>query len=160
MKHSEERWVNIGKCIAIFAVMTDHLRGSLYSSEGLQHASFFSVTLFILLMGATTYWSFDTTTYPVWEKITKRFKAIIIPYIVATFVFHCLSSRGFYWSGFWDSLVHFNASGPHYYVLVYVQLLIISPVLFYLIKVFDRLGRFKGSGIKLLFGWVLRAYPF
>lgn len=61
MNDNKERWINIGKFVAIFAAIVDHLRGSLYSSEGIQRISYVSVSLFIFLMGITTYWSFENS---------------------------------------------------------------------------------------------------
>lgn len=75
------RWVDFAKFIAIFAVITDHVYGSLYHSSTIQQISYFSVALFILLMGVTTYWSFENSKVFLWNKVIKRIIGIFIPYL-------------------------------------------------------------------------------
>ncbi len=129
-----ERWIDIAKAIAIIGVLTDHLKGTIYPNDSIQRISFFSVTLFILLMGITTYISFATSSLPIYKKVLNRIVGIVLPYIVACFVFCIAIDRGFYWNSFWTHLINFNASGPHYYVLLYIQLIILAPLLFYFLK--------------------------
>ena len=129
----KENWISIGKLIAIIAVLTDHLHGTLYSSEELQRLSFYSVSLFILLMGVTTYWSFSKATCSVGKKVIKRVIGITVPYSVAVFVYEVVNHKGFSLENYINSLIHFNASEPHYHVLLYIQLLIIAPIMFYFI---------------------------
>ena len=62
-----ERWIDIGKSFAIIAVLTDHLYRILYSRGSIQYFSWFSVSLFILLMGVTTYWTFDKKNETIWN---------------------------------------------------------------------------------------------
>ena len=156
MQNFRTRWVDAAKCAAIFAVMTDHLRGALYSSKYIQYVSFYSVSLFIMLMGVTTYWSFENSKIVIYKKVLKRLSGILIPYVIAVFIFSCIKYRGFYWANFRDNLINFNASGPHYYVLLYVQMLIISPIIFCFIKRTEKLSRSKillreiGGGMQLL----------
>lgn len=53
MTTNEERtkWIDVAKAIAIMAVMTDHMYYTLYSSQSIVYATYFSVSLFILVMG-------------------------------------------------------------------------------------------------------------
>lgn len=147
-----EKWINTGKFIAIIAVLTDHLRGTLYSSEGLQRLSFYSVSLFILLMGVTTYWSFSKATCPIGKKVIQRIIGIIVPYSVAVFVFVVIKHKSFSFAEYLNSLIHFNASGPHYYVLLYIQLLIVVPIMFYFInRLTDKFGK-HAPIFELVFG--------
>lgn len=44
-------WVDCTKAVAIFAVVVDHSYRWLYNSAAIQCASFYSVTLFVLLAG-------------------------------------------------------------------------------------------------------------
>ena len=152
MKKSDERWVNIGKCIAIIAVMTDHMAEVVYSSSGFQSITFFSVTLFILLMGVTTYWSFENSEVPAWKKVVSRIRKIVVPYIIAVFIFHCLANRGFDWDIYIDTLVHFNASGPHYYVLLYILLVLMSPIVYRLIGFINKKSKVANIVIALALG--------
>lgn len=136
---TRERWIDIAKTIAIIGVLTDHLKGTLYSTNSIQRISFFSVTLFILLMGITTYNSFDTSLLPIYKKVIKRIVGIVLPYIIACFVFCVAIDRGFDWNNFWTRLINFNASGAHYFVLLYIQLIILAPLLFYFLKLTNRI---------------------
>lgn len=79
----KERWVDIGKFFAILAVMTDHVYGDLYTSNKINRVSYFSVPLFIMLMGVTTFWSFNRSTDMIGKKIVRRMFNIVIPYTVA-----------------------------------------------------------------------------
>ena len=147
----KENWINIGKLIAIIAVLTDHLYGTLYSSEGLQRLSFYSVSLFILLMGVTTYWSFSKAICPIGKKVVQRIIGIIVPYAVAVFIYEIVKHKSFSFAEYINSLIHFNASGPHYYVLLYIQLLIVAPIVFYIInRLTGKYGKLSPV-IKLLF---------
>lgn len=64
-------------------------------------------------------------------------------YIVASFVTLVSSSWMFDFNIFLNSLLHFNAQAPYYYVLLYVQLMAISRIIFcYLEKPATKLEQF------------------
>lgn len=67
-----EHWIDVGKFFAIIAVLTDHLYGTLYSRDSIRYASWFPVSLFIMFMGITTYWTFDNINEPIWKKIGNK----------------------------------------------------------------------------------------
>ncbi len=148
----KEKWVDIAKGLAILAVITDHSRNTLYSNDRIQRISFFSVTLFILIMGVTTYWSYNNSETPLWKKVVARIIGIFVPYVVATFLVRCFFDCSFSWESFYYSVWHFNAAGPYYYVLLYIQLLLISPVMFLLIKELDFLSGFRKISFVILGG--------
>lgn len=50
-------WIDFAKFLAILAVMVDHTYGVLYHNQKVAFASYYSVSLFIILMGITSYWS-------------------------------------------------------------------------------------------------------
>ncbi len=131
----KERWVDIGKFFAILAVMTDHVYGDLYTSNKINRVSYFSVPLFIMLMGVTTFWSFNRSTDMIGKKIVRRMFNIVIPYTVAVFIYYVICFKGFSWNEYKNYLINFNISKPHYYVLLYLQLLVVAPVVFYFIKI-------------------------
>lgn len=54
---SQIAWLNGAKFVAILAVMVDHTNGVLYSNWSIAYASYFSVSLFIILAGMTSYFS-------------------------------------------------------------------------------------------------------
>lgn len=147
MKKITERWIDIGKCIAIIGVVTDHMMNVLYYSPTINRLTDYSVTLFILLMGVTSFWSFDNSSQCLYKKVKNRIIGIVLPYIVACFVYCIAIDGGFYWNSFWTRLINFNASGPHYYVLLYLQLIVIAPLLFFFLKLTDK---FKGGVLRVI----------
>lgn len=133
-----ERWIDIGKSFAIIAVLTDHLYRILYSRRSIQYFSWFAVSLFILLMGVTTYWTFDKKNETIWNKVKKKIIKILIPYTGAVFVYIWVTTKGFDLMSFFYYWIHFNVTGPHYYVFLYCQLILISPLFFVFLKNVDR----------------------
>ena len=133
-----ERWIDIGKSFAIFAVLTDHLCGTLYTRSSIYCSSLFSVSLFILLMGVTTYWTFDKKNETIWNKVKKKIIKILIPYTGAVFVYIWVTTKGFDLMRFFHHWIHFNVTGPHYYVFLYCQLILTSPLFFLFLKNVDR----------------------
>ena len=124
-------WIDFGKLLAIFAVMTDHTYLVLYHNPSVQVASFFSVSLFILISGYNVYGSYSKKPYGIKETLRKCLK-ILIPYCVAVFVFEIADDYSFSLDNYLTKLIHFNAAAPHYYVLLYVQLMILAPILCWL----------------------------
>ena len=57
MNKSQVKWLNCAKCMAILAVIVDHTNGILYTNPHIALASYFSVSLFILIAGMTSYMS-------------------------------------------------------------------------------------------------------
>lgn len=51
----EIKWINCAKAIAIFAVLIDHTNGILYTNANIAMASYYSVSLFILISGMLSY---------------------------------------------------------------------------------------------------------
>lgn len=50
-------WINGAKFVAILAVLVDHTYGILYNNPDIAKATYFSVALFVLLSGMTSYLS-------------------------------------------------------------------------------------------------------
>lgn len=150
----KEKWINIVKCLAIFCVMIDHTAGILYTAHEVQLASFCSVPLFILAMGVTTYWSYENSKEKLGIKVIKRVKEILVPYIIAVFLYMLSIYRTFDMDGAVTYFWHFDISDPLYYVMLYIQLLLTSPVIYYLINCIFK--EFKlGKLLKSVFALVL-----
>lgn len=128
---SEIKWIDCAKAVAILAVLVDHTYGTLYTNSKIQTFSFFSVSLFILLSGMTLYLSYQRNSE---KKVINRIYKILIPYIIATFIYQLVICQFFDFSVFLDSFIHFKIAGPFYFVFLYIQLLLISRVLFFIIK--------------------------
>ena len=129
-----KNWVDIGKFFAIMAVLVDHTSGTLYESEYIAWLSYFSVELFILLMGITTYWSFYKGDDTLGRKVFKRIKAIFIPYVIATIIYSTFLYGAMDIEKILHHIFYFDASLHFYYVSLYIQLLLISPIMFAIIK--------------------------
>jgi len=128
-------WVDCVKAVAILAVIVDHTYTVLYENQKIQISSFFSVSLFILMMGVTTWISEERqTNVEKSQQIRKRIKKIGIPYVAATFIYTLVEDRFFEANEFLKKVVFFNATGPFYYVALYLQLIVINVFLYDVIK--------------------------
>lgn len=130
IKTNRETWIDLAKCFAIIAVICDHASSEMGIAVPYTYIFFFSVSLFVLLMGYVNYDSFERNHSDVWKKTKNRIIGILIPYLTATFVYSVLSSGGLYLEKYISELIHFSASPPLYYVSVYLQLVLIAPVLY------------------------------
>lgn len=149
-------WIDCAKALAIFAVLIDHTNGVLYHNSGIGVISFYSVSVFILVMGITTYISeMRYKDENVWDRIKKRIGKIFWPYAAATFVYSVAADHMFHFENFINRLLHFNASSPFYYVFLYLQLIFVNAFLY---QVIQKCNRVQYSGIcKLAVGTVLLA---
>lgn len=152
-------WIDCARFLAIVAVLIDHTKGILYASEAVQHVFFFSVTVFFFLAGMTSFYSLqkrrEEETVVGW--VVRRLFRIIIPYLVAVAV--CQYVRGgFTWSlwAYISWVIRFDLEGQFYFVLIYLQLILISPAL-YLITVYVGRGRLHllRRGLYLAAVWIL-----
>ena len=87
-------------------------------------------------MGVTTYWSFDRYEGIIWKKAFKMIVNIILPYALCVFICYIVYYKEFGWNEYWGYFFKFNINGPHYFVMLYIQLAIVAPILFYLLKSF------------------------
>lgn len=134
-------WIDIAKAFAIFGVLIDHTRNVLYTDVRIAYLSYFSVSLFVFLMGITNFWSFSRVKGNLGKSAAKRCWKLLAPYLTATFVYSVFIDRAFIFDNYVVRVMHFNASGPLYFVSLYIQLIAVSPVLYVLITSF--IGRRK-----------------
>lgn len=85
----KSEWIDFAKLLAILAVLLDHTGNILYTRHDIAYLSFYSVGVFIIIMGITSYWSFDRMHSNLGNKIKKKCLGIMIPYLVASF-FYCI----------------------------------------------------------------------
>ncbi len=123
-------WVDVAKFLAILAVMTDHTEGILYESSDVAYFSYYSVSLFIIVMGITTMWSYSRNSESLAKKVRNKCIGMIRPYVIATVIYCIFMYKSFDLEAVIYHLIRFNATGAFYYVLLYIQLVLISPVLF------------------------------
>ncbi len=128
-----EKWLDFTKLVAIVAVILDHSYEILYKDFAVQYFSFFSVGLFIICMGVTSYWSNERKKWD-WIVVKNKIIKILIPYVFASAIYLIMYEKRFDLSIFVDRLIHFNACPPLYFVLLYVQLLLIAPLLLFVLS--------------------------
>ncbi len=152
-QHRED-WLDIAKCIAIFAVVIDHASTEINIKQEYAYMFFFSVSLFVIVMGYANYKSYERNHSDVYNKLKKRMIGILRPYLAASFVFSVISSGGFYFDKYITELIHFSASPPLYYISVFIQLILVSPVLYKILAYNNKGYEFLCfTGILLLSCW-------
>lgn len=154
MTNMKERWIDVAKCLAIMAVMLDHVNGYLYTDQAIAYISYYSTGLFILIMGVTTYWTFSNSKVLIWKKVVERIKNMIIPYAIAVVLYYCVIFKAFNLLDYLHYVVSFNISGSHYYVLLFLQLIIVSPMLVYFLKKPKSHNVILNTCFELMFGGV------
>lgn len=131
------KWLNCAKTVAILAVLTDHSWNTLYSDQRIQEAAFFSVSLFILLSGMTSYMSDERHDESWLQNFIRSSKKLVIAYLIAVVIYELCLTRTFSIVKYFDYVIHFNASPPHYFVLLYLQLMVVNRPLYLLLKKFE-----------------------
>ena len=128
----EERskWIDCAKLVAMLGVLVDHTRTLLYDNPLVNIASFYAVPLFIIIAGMLSFRSIDRHRLGWFQTFLKAAKKIVPAYVLATFVFQVCGTRSFDFAVFLDDLCHFSAAGPFYYVLLYLQLMLVCKALF------------------------------
>lgn len=125
------KWIDGAKFIAILAVLVDHSREILYTNYRIAMSSYFSVTLFIFLSGMTMYYSdarHESETY--FMSIIRGIKKIVTAYLLGTFIYQICVFRFFDFATYLKYLIGFNISGPLYFVLLYLQLMLVNKFLY------------------------------
>lgn len=126
-----KHWINAGKFIAIVAVIVNHTHNLIYKNETIEYISFFSVSLFILLSGVTSYYSCERHyANRGIKELLRRISSIFIPYVVATAAYMFINDGTINARGFLSHIIHFSASIPFYFIFFYMQLVAISMYLY------------------------------
>ena len=146
-KKKRAEWVDAAKLAAILAVLLDHTHEILYQSHQLGFFSLYNVSLFILLMGVTTYWSYrkaderrdgtrsaGAVLREETLRVLRKCLGIFLPYLLATTVYFLVLFDSYDFSIYWYYLWHFSLSAPFYYVFLYMQLVVVSPFLYAFVK--------------------------
>lgn len=108
----------------------------------------FSVTLFTLVSGVTSAIDmergFEIKTY-----LVSRIKRVIIPYIIASIICILFQYKLLNINILFKNLIAFSASPPYYFILFYIQLIIVAP---YIYIMFQKTQQQKVLQIILLIG--------
>ena len=128
-------WVDCLKLFACLAVYVDHTSGFLYFNPYILYASYFSVPVFIFLSGMTGYGSNSKhVSEPYLEDMRRRLLRIVIPYAIATAFYVVYIYRMFDLKTYILSLLRFDISAPFYFLVFYIQLVMIGRGLYKLIQ--------------------------
>lgn len=139
-------WIDLAKFFAIIAVMIDHTARQLQFTKGVKFFSYYSVGVFILMMGIVSFWSYGRSSVPGLKKACRSCWSILRPYIVATFVYYMFChGGGIIFDKIIINLIRFNASGPFYYVLLYVQLALVAPLVY---RILSAIGTIRNSALR------------
>lgn len=130
LKKDQIKWLNCAKLVAILAVMVDHTNGLLYTNQDIAYASYYSVSLFVLVSGMTMYLSNSNHDENWAQSVIRGSKKIVIAYCIATAVYMIWQVKAFDFIQYLNYLVHFNISAPHYFVLLYLQLMLVNRFLY------------------------------
>lgn len=125
-------WIDAAKFTAILAVIVDHGHSAgLYQNISYKYLSLFSVPLFILLMGMNAFWSCRRQTF----RISKKLRDILRPYLMAVFLYKLYDKKGSFDLEFYlHELINVTRTSHFYFVLLYIQLILIAPLLFRLLN--------------------------
>ncbi len=131
-KKTQIEWMNAAKFVAIFCVMMDHTEGLLYTSKNVAYAIYYSVSLFILLSGMTSYLSDGHHEGETWlQSVIRGCRKILGAYCMATALNMIVESHGLFDFGTYvRQLLLFNGSGQFYFVLLYIQLMLVNRLLY------------------------------
>lgn len=106
--------------------MLQHTSGLLYTNQRIHSSVWWVVPAFVILGGYNVMSSWrDKKAIDMPKKISK----IFIPYVICTCIYVAYENRFFHAERVWQALLYFNAAGPLYFVAVYIQMLIITPLL-------------------------------
>jgi fucose 4-O-acetylase-like acetyltransferase len=91
--------------------------------------------MFVFVGGITASISINSKSEITVQYLINRIFGILIPYFIASLVYYLVGFKGsFNLNNFINYLKNFSTSPPMYYIAFYVQLIIISTLLFKIIK--------------------------
>lgn len=133
-KTKEIKWINCAKFLAILAVITDHTKGILYTNQNIALASYFSVSLFIIISGMMSFSSNERHDRNWLQTFICSGKNIVAAYLAANLIYLIWIDRYFDLKTYLQYVIGFNLSPPFYYVLLYLQLMLINRPIYDIIK--------------------------
>lgn len=123
------KWIDCAKLIAVIAVVVDHCNGYLYTKPLVATASYYSVSLFVLLAGISLWTAYERGRTISFIGQLKKILKIFVAYAVATLVGTCIIHKQFDLKTYLGYLISFNIQGPYYYLVFFIQLLMVAPIL-------------------------------
>lgn len=148
-------WINCAKFVAMLAVLVDHSRGLLYTNTDISNASYYSVSLFIIISGYLSFLSNSRHNRTYLQTIYHSCKKITLAYLLATAIYSVAAYHMFDLNLYLEVLINFKASAPLYYVFLYIQLMIASKAVYKLTTYSQQFTRQKEILWDLAFGLVI-----
>ena len=134
MSNQKIKWLNCARFIAMTMVIIDHTKALLYKNDNISIFSFFSVSLFILISGMLSYASNEKHNLTWYQTFFRASRNIIITYLIANVFYLIAIEHYFDLKLYLKYIFNFNISEPFYYVIVYLQLMLISKCLYNVLK--------------------------
>ncbi|MDL2253608.1 acyltransferase [Ruminococcaceae bacterium OttesenSCG-928-I18] len=128
-----ERWIDYTKGLAMIAVVVDHYP---YRNPMLQPVMYFSVVLFFLMAGYNSYSSLERRQpeHYDWGYTGKHCWKLAKPYLLASAVVVLYAHGVLDLGTYGRAVLTFSASAPFYFVLIFLQMILVSQLLYFMIK--------------------------
>ena len=130
-------WIDTLKLVAILGVIANHTQKVLYETMTIMQASLFCVTLFVLANGITSYASNKhRMNEPYLKYIGTKLKKVFLPYVVISLMYiYFNEGTRIDLEKALITLLSFSASGPMYYLFIYLQLILIGRAMTMLVDI-------------------------
>lgn len=159
MKHYEQ--IDFIKGIAALMVLINHSLNFVYQKEWVFQLSRCCVALFIISAGITLYFSFERFIQKgrsgikdiAFHFIFRNILRLMLPYSIYVIIFYISINHRFNFMEILSKLLAFNINNPCYYFVIYIQLIIITPFMYYLAVKINSLG--KSIGIIFSFSLII-----
>lgn len=128
LEYKRIKWIDCARAVAIIAVVVDHCRYLLYTSSFVAQASYFSVSLFVLLAGTSVKMA-SLRKKKTFSVQLKKFMRVYLQYAAATFILCIFYMHFFNLESYISCLLDFSIATPYYFLVFFFQLILIAPFL-------------------------------
>lgn len=125
-KRVQIQWINCAKAAAMIAVLVIHGFNILYTNFEVARTVDWALSLFIIITGMGSYISNSRSNLSWGKAYLKSVKKMLGAYVICSAIALVIKTEGFDVKTYLYQLIHFNASGPLYYVSLYLQLMVVS----------------------------------
>lgn len=125
-KSTHIQWINCAKAAAIIAVLVIHGFNILYTNFEVARTVDWALSLFIIITGMGAYISNSRSNLSWGKAYFKSVKKMLVAYVICSAIALIIKAGGFDVKTYLYQLIHFNASGPLYYVSLYLQLMLVG----------------------------------
>ncbi len=126
-------WIDAAKFVAIVAVIVDHTYKYLYYNQNIAIGSRFSVSLFIILSGITSWLSDKKRCGGVLKNFYCDLRKMLPAYLIACFIYQVVDTHFFDFKTYAQHVIFFDTRMAFYFVLLYIQMMILNRIFFILL---------------------------